>query len=369
MVGRRNVESSHLVDVELGTAARSCPGLLATDGPAPTTGRRTGATDGPGGAARTDVAGAAAPGTFSATVAVVGNTPFGHAARNRVSHNVTGALSAYERAALRFDVTDVGPADGRVVIMLHGFPEDRFGWSDLAAPLADAGYRVLAPDQRGYSPSASPRHRRAYRLSELIDDVLTLADAAGTERFDLVGHDWGSLVGWGLAGRHPERVRSLCALSVPHPGAMRHALTRSTQALASSYVLFFQLPWLPERVLARRGGRLLAEGLERSGLDHATAQRFASRAAEPAGMTGPLNWYRAIPLDGASLPGPVTVPTLFVWGDRERFVTRRAAEACGRWVKGPYRFVPLPGRTHWLPTTAADVLAPILGEHLTATAD
>ena len=286
-----------------------------------------------------------------------------------MTHLVTGALSSYERAGLRFDVTDVGPADGRVVIMLHGFPEDRFSWSELAASLAGAGYRVLAPDQRGYSPSASPRGRRAYRLAELIDDVLALADAAGTERFDLVGHDWGSLVGWGLADRHPERVRSLCALSVPHPRAMRHAMIRSTQALASSYVLFFQLPRLPEHVLARRGGRLLAEGLERSGLDHATAQRFASRAAEPAGMTGPLNWYRAIPLDGGSLPGQVTVPTLFVWGDRERFVTRRAAEACTHWVKGPYRFVPLAGRTHWLPTTAADEVGPILRDHLAARAD
>lgn len=282
---------------------------------------------------------------------------------------VTGAVSSHERAGLRFDVTDVGPPGGRVVIMLHGFPEDRFSWSALASPLADTGYRVLAPDQRGYSPGASPAGRRAYRLQELTADVIALADAAGAERFDLVGHDWGSLVSWALADRHPGRVRSLCALSVPHPKAVRHAMIRSTQALASSYMGFFQLPWLPERLLARGGGRMLADGLERSGLDHATAQRFAARAAKPAAMTGPLNWYRALPLDGRRLPGPVSVPTLFVWGDRERFVTRRAAEACAQWVRGPYRFVPLAGRTHWLPTTAADELAPLLCDHLAETVD
>lgn len=300
---------------------------------------------------------------------MVGTTPFGHAAPKRVSHPGTGALSSFERAGLQFEVTDVGPPEGRVVIMLHGFPEDRFSWSDLATSLAGTGYRVLAPDQRGYSPSASPKGRRAYRIAELIDDVLALADAAGTRRFDVVGHDWGALVGWALADRRPERVRSLCALSVPHPGAVRHAMIRSTQALASSYVLFFQLPRLPEHVLAGSGGRLLARGLERSGLDHATARRFASRGAEPGAMTGPLNWYRAMPFDAGSLPGPVTVPTLFVWGDRERFVTRRAAEACASWVNAPYRFVVLQGRTHWLPTTAAGEVGPILGDHLTATAD
>lgn len=281
---------------------------------------------------------------------------------------MTGGLGSYERDGLRFEVTDAGQADGRVVIMLHGFPEDRFSWSALTGPLVDDGYRVLAPDQRGYSRSAAPARRRAYRLRELVADVLTLADSAGAERFDLVGHDWGSLVSWALAHSHPERVRSLCALSVPHPRAMRHAMSRSAQAFTSSYALFFQLPWVPEHLLVRGGGRMLADGLERSGLDRATAQRFASRAAEPAAMTGPLNWYRAVPLDLGSLPGPVTVPTLFVWGDRERFVTASAAQACARWVRGPYRFVTLAGRTHWLPTTAAEEIAPILGDHLAAAA-
>jgi pimeloyl-ACP methyl ester carboxylesterase len=275
-----------------------------------------------------------------------------------------GRLASYEHDGFRFEVTDVGPHEGRVVIMLHGFPEDRHQWEALWRPLAGAGHRVLAPDQRGYSPAASPRSRRAYRMQALTGDVLALADAAGAERFDLVGHDWGALVGWALAAASPGRVRSLCALSVPHPGAMRRAMARSSQALRSSYAAFFQLPWLPERLLSAGGGRLLEAALRRSGLDEDTARRFACRAARPGALTGALNWYRALPFDARAVPGPVCVPTLYVWGERDRYVTRAAAEGCRQWVHGPYRFEALAGRSHWLPTTAAEEVSALLAAHL-----
>ncbi|HMK62344.1 MAG TPA: alpha/beta fold hydrolase [Acidimicrobiales bacterium] len=273
-------------------------------------------------------------------------------------------LEFFEHDGLTFDVTHRGPADGRTVVMLHGFPEDRHEWSTLAETLIGDRYRVLAPDQRGYSPGASPRDRSAYRMEALVSDVLALADAAGADRMDLVGHDWGAAVSWALAARYPERVRSLCALSVPHPGAMRQAVRRVGQALRSSYVVFFQLPWLPEHLLSAGNGHLMANGLERSGLDRPTARRFAARAAVPRALTGPLNWYRAVPLDGMAPPAHVQVPTLFVWGDRDRYIGRAAAEACAQWVDGSYRFVALAGRTHWLPTTATEEVAAVLGEHL-----
>jgi pimeloyl-ACP methyl ester carboxylesterase len=282
---------------------------------------------------------------------------------------MTDPVARYAHDGLTFDVEDRGAPDGPAVIMLHGFPEDRHSWAALAGPLIDGGYRVLAPEQRGYSSGAQPAGRRAYTLDRLAGDVLALADAAGVERFAVVGHDWGAAVAWELAGRHAARVRSLCALSVPHPRAMQYALRHSSQAVRSWYMALFQIPGLPERLLSIRAGRQLAANLVRSGLDPETAERYAARAAHAGAMTGPLNWYRALPLDARHPLGPVTVPTLFVWGDKERFVSRAAADDCARWVAGPYRFAPLPGRTHWLPTTAAGDVAPLLLEHLAGSPD
>lgn len=272
-------------------------------------------------------------------------------------------MDTYTHDELTFEVTDTGPVDGRVVVALHGFPEDRSAWSRLSVPLAESGYRMLAPDQRGYSPGARPGRRRDYRISCLAGDVLALADRVGAPRVDVVGHDWGAVVAWELAMRHPDRVRSCTALSVPHPGAFAASLLRSSQLLHSWYMLAVQVPALPEWVLAH-GGHRMVDQLVRTGLDRASAERYAARAATAGAMTGPLNWYRAIPLSAGARPRPVEVPTLFVWGAGDGFVTRAAAERCAAWVQGPYRFVELPEATHWLPTGAAEQLAPALLAHL-----
>jgi len=242
-------------------------------------------------------------------------------------------------------VSDDGPAAGPVVILLHGFPADRSSWSAVTPALTAAGYRVLAPDQRGYSPGAQPRRRREYTMEHLTEDVFALADAAGADRFHVVGHDWGANLAWHLAARHAERIRSLTALSVPHPQAVRSAFWRSTQALRLYYMLFFQLPAVPEWLLRRPG--LMRRSLVSSGLDTESADRYAARAGA---MTGPLNWYRALPYPahGGKMP-KVTVPTLFVWGERDRFVTPTAAAGCGAWVGGPFTYHPLPGVSHWIP--------------------
>jgi pimeloyl-ACP methyl ester carboxylesterase len=270
----------------------------------------------------------------------------------------------YTRDDLTFEVSEQGPADGRAVILLHGFPEDRHCWDSLAGSLAGAGYRTLAPDQRGYSPGARPAGRRAYALDQLAGDVLALADAAGVGRFDVIGHDWGAAVAWFLGGRYPNRIRTLTALSVPHPRAMAEALTRSPQLLRSWYMLFFQVPVIPERALSWSGGNRLLDQLQRIGLDGESARRYASRAATPEALTGPLNWYRALPFDRRTPVRPVTAPTLFVWGRRDRFVTEAAATRCGRNVTGPFTFVPLAEADHWLPSSWAHLVAPPLLRHL-----
>ena len=275
-------------------------------------------------------------------------------------------MHQFVRDGLTFDVTDEGPADGRVVILLHGFPEDRESWSAVIPHLTQAGYRVLAPDQRGYSPGARPKGRRAYAVSELALDVLALADVAGAEQFDVVGHDWGAGVAWELASRHPRRVRTITSLTVPHPRAMVDAALRSSQLLHSWYMLFFQLPWVPETAMRMAGADRAVRALERDGLDPVTAKRYAARMHDQKAMTGALNWYRAIPFGARSPMSKVEVPTLYVYAERDRYLTRFAAERTARYVTGPYRFEVLEGTTHWVPTVAADRVSKLIREHLAA---
>ncbi|MFI5495153.1 alpha/beta fold hydrolase [Actinoplanes sp. NPDC051859] len=272
----------------------------------------------------------------------------------------------------RFDVTDTaaaGSADAdEVCVLLHGFPEDRHCWATVTPALAEAGYRVLAPDLRGYSAGARPASRRAYTLARLAGDVLALADAAGVERFHVVGHDWGAALAWYLAGRHADRVLSLGALSVPHPDAFLRALLSTSQAARSWYMLAFQVPGLPELALSQRGGRAMRAALVRAGLDAASADRYATRAADRTALRGPLNWYRALPFGVRDQVGRIDVPTLFLWSDGDRFICRSAAEACARHVDGPYRFEVLGGVSHWLPEEAPEQVAALLIAHFGAAA-
>jgi pimeloyl-ACP methyl ester carboxylesterase len=273
-------------------------------------------------------------------------------------------MESFTNAGLTFKVSDIGGGQAaRTVILLHGFPQDGRCWDRVGTALAGDGYRVLAPDLRGYSPGARPSARSAYRNSELASDVLALADAAGADRFHLAGHDWGAALAWYVAGRYPERVASLAALSVPHPQAFGRALVSSSQAVRSWYMAAWQLPFLPERALSRRGGRGFRDTLVRMGLDPVSAERYAARAQDPGGLRGPLNWYRAMPFSLREPAGPTSVPTVFVWGNRDQFVSRAAAERCGQYVTGPYRFMELDGASHWLPERAPDRVAALLTEH------
>ncbi len=273
-------------------------------------------------------------------------------------------MERFTNTGLQFDVTDGGPPDGPAVILLHGFPEDRSCWDAVTPPLHARGLRTLAPDQRGYSPGAAPTARHEYRLRLLADDVLALAEQAGVNSFDIVGHDWGAALAWYLAANHRDRVRTLTALSVPHPKAFRSAMLHSTQALHSWYMVFFQLPQVPERLLAIRGGERMRSALRRSGLDDDFAARYAARAAaRPGGMTGPLNWYRALPSALRDPIGDVTVPTMLVWSDGDPFITRKSAELCSDYVQGPYRFEVLPGVSHWIPEQEPVRTAELLLSH------
>ena len=266
------------------------------------------------------------------------------------------------RAGLAFDVHDDGPRDGEPVVLLHGFPQTGAIWGALAARLNAAGYRTLAPDQRGYSPGARPRGVRPYALPELVADALAVVDAATDGRAHLVAHDWGAGVAWALAARHPDRVATLTSLSSPPPQALLRGLLRPRQALAAWYIAVIAIPGLVEAVHARRPD-VLVRMLERSGQPRAAAERDV--AVDRATLTAMLNWYRALPFGGRD-PGLVRVPVLYVWGSADNALLRPTAERIPQWVPGPLTYVELPGANHWLPEQNVDEVAPLLLRHLAA---
>ncbi|MDV3219794.1 alpha/beta fold hydrolase [Intrasporangium sp.] len=260
-------------------------------------------------------------------------------------------LTTVHHLGLVFDVTDGGPADGTPVVLLHGFPADRTSWDPISERLHAAGMRTYAPDQRGYSRGATPPGTAAYRLEHLVGDVIALIDATGHEKVHLVGHDWGGAISWLTAGNHPHRVASVTVLSTPHPAALSRALKTPGQLRRSWYMALFQVPALPERVVAA-GFRSLMVG---TGLPLEDAERYAARLATPAALRGPISWYRATRSSHVRARR-VTVPATYVWGSRDAALGRRAAELTRDHVTGPYEFVELDA-THWLPETRPDECA------------
>lgn len=267
---------------------------------------------------------------------------------------------------LSFDVRSAGPADGPLVVLLHGFPQSGATWEDQLLTLAAAGYRAVAPDQRGYSPGARPRAVSRYRIGELGADVVALAAAVGRQRFHVVGHDWGGAVGWYLAATRPEVVASLTSVSTPHPRALAAALGSSTQLLRSAYIPFFRLPWVPERALSAAGHLVLRRALLRSGLPADRTDDVVDQLARSQSLPSALAWYRANGAGMVAAVGTVHVPTLYVWSTGDTALGRAAAVGTGRHVAGPYRFEVLDGVSHWIPETAGATLGPLLLDHLRA---
>jgi len=266
--------------------------------------------------------------------------------------DLDGRIPAFERDGLTFAVSDSGPLDGELVVLLHGFPTDRTSWGRVAARLNRAGLRTLAPDQRGYCETARPTSRAAYRLEELVGDVVSLIDATGRDRAHLVGHDWGGAIAWLVAGNHPDRVATVTAVSTSHPGALTRAWRAGNdQRLRSWYIAALQVPGLPERALAALFDRVL----RRSGLPPEDTRRYAARLADSAALAGPVNWYRAARSSHVRAHR-VRVPATFVWGRRDPFIGRLAAELTADHVTADYAFVELDAG-HWLPETRDEDVA------------
>ena len=257
---------------------------------------------------------------------------------------------------LTFDVRMLGSEDGEPVILLHGFPENSLSWSGVAALLAAAGLRVIAPDQRGYSPGARPDGVEAYATDLLADDVVGLADALGLGTFHLVGHDWGAAVSWVTATRHPERLRTLTAVSVPHLAAYGAALKGDPdQQQRASYIGLLRQAGKAEALLLEDEARRLRAMYE-GHVRPAQIDSYVEQLSSPGALTAALNWYRAMRPELASLP-PVMVPTTYVWSDQDQAIGRAAAERCGELVDADFTFVELNGISHWIPEQDSEVLA------------
>jgi pimeloyl-ACP methyl ester carboxylesterase len=265
-------------------------------------------------------------------------------------------IGAYEFAA-----TEEGPQSGPPVVLLHGFPQTAASWQASSRLLAAEGLRTIALDQRGYSPGARPLDIAEYHVDRLVADVIGLLDALHLPRVHLVGHDWGAIVAWHAAVAHPERFKTLTAVSVPHLRGFYKVLADGgaigeDQRQRSAYVTLFRMEGeKAEDVLLATSARALHD-LFTPLPETAILPHYAALSQRPA-LTAALNWYRAMDAKAAASLGNVRIPTTFVWSTDDIAIGRAAAESCARCVSGPFRFVELDGVSHWIPDQAPVELA------------
>lgn len=269
--------------------------------------------------------------------------------------------------ALDFDVIGDGPP----VVLLHGFPEFRRAWRHQLPALARAGFRAIAPDLRGYGRSPQPRGVRAYRLELLVEDVAALIRRQPSQRAVIVGHDWGGVLAWLLAGRYPELIERLLIINAPHPIAYAREIRRPRQALRSWYAAFFQLPGIPE-LLLRAGDfhllrRLFARSPQRRGaFDAAEIERYVETFRPAGALTAALNYYRAARRFGNGelirTTRRIMAPTLVLWGQRDRYLSDRLLVGLERWVPD-LRIVRL-DTTHWVQHDAPEEVNALMLEFL-----
>jgi len=250
----------------------------------------------------------------------------------------------------------VEAGEGPLVLLLHGFPQFWYEWRHQIPALVEAGFRVNAPDMRGYNLSDKPPGVQAYRVELLARDVERLILACGEQTASVVGHDWGAIVAWFAAMRYPGCVRRLAILNVPHPARFLDGLLSPMQLLRSSYMFFFQIPRLPEEVIRAGNFALLRSALHRDPVQSGTfttedIEQYVEAMGRPGALTATLNYYRALlrnPREMQSVLERIEAPVLVIWGERDRFLSRRLAEPPPLWVPNLLRVERLPNASHWV---------------------
>lgn len=262
-----------------------------------------------------------------------------------------------------------GDPSDPLVVLLHGFPEFWYEWYEYVEPLVEAGYRVLVPDQRGYNRSDKPPGVRAYRISTLSRDIDRLVETEGHESAHIVGHDWGAAVAWDLALRHPDVVDRLGIINVPHPTVFEQELRRNPRQLANSwYMLFFQLPRLPEWVVGQNrfdvAVRAMRDSARPGAFTDTDFQRYRRAWSREGARTAMLNWYRAIARHRDRPPREqVQAPTQIIWGEQDdALVPELAPKSLDYCADGHLeRF---PDATHWVPHEHPDRVTDLVLDHL-----
>lgn len=280
------------------------------------------------------------------------------------------AIRSVAANGLTFEVAEAGAGD-HLALCLHGFPELAFSWRHQMPLLAEMGYRVWAPNQRGYGASSRPDGIAAYSIDKLLADAAALFDASGAKRLTLVAHDWGGALAWMFAIRELRPVERLVVMNLPHPACFAAALRHWPQRRRSWYIAFFQLPRLPEWLMGRSGARGIRNAFRGMAIDKTRFPRevldvYAAAALRPGALTAMINWYRAAMRYRADLDlgdGAVDVPTLVIWGEEDTALGLETLDGTDTYV-ADLTIRRLPGVSHWVQQEAPEAVNAILAEWL-----
>ena len=267
----------------------------------------------------------------------------------RLYNEITMNFEYITTNGIRLHTALAGPEDGEPVILLHGFPDAWFGWEAQIEPLAEAGFRVIVPDQRGYNLSDKPKGVDSYQMEILVADILGLADALGYHCFYLAGHDFGAMVSWNLARHYPERIKRLAIANVPHPQVMDSYLrTHPNQMMKSWYAFFFQIPGLPEWAVKLNNWNFLISAMP-DDFTEEERDRYRKAWNQPGAMTGMINWYRATMrrLGQSTVSPKIQVPTLILWGRQDPHISYEMAPLSVELCEDG-RLITFEDATHWV---------------------
>jgi len=275
-----------------------------------------------------------------------------------------------ETNGVRLHTVVAGPEDGELVVLLHGFPEFSYGFHHQMEALAASGYRVVAPDQRGYHLSDKPEQIEDYTINKLSDDIAGLIEAFGETSAIVIGHDWGGAVAWHLAAAKPDYVKKLIAINIPHPAAMpRVFLKNPLQWLKSSYMAFFQLPEVPEKLMAANDFESMKQAMKGTARPDAFTEQelvqYKDAWSQPGALTGMLNWYRAIRKGSLmQMPkAPLRMPVRIIWGLGDQFLSPMLATESLKFCENA-ELVWVGEATHWVHHEQPEIVNRLIKEFL-----